>query len=157
MKLWAGALAGLVVLAAFVALSVEGSSDRLDEARAFLEKTGYQPWYKRCVLEQIEQRLPADVDDGVERVAFLEAVRACEVRRPELIDPGATPAELAPIRRQYAVNLRLIWAREGGTARQQRCVESSIERMSDREIVALGNEPKRKKVAMVGAVFRRCS
>jgi hypothetical protein len=142
----------------------EHGEDPFAELRFVLAKFPYEPWYRDCILEQVEAKLSAgELEELAElpdaqgrRVALrfaLGAAPKCEARGREPIRTDATHVQVQLLRIGYASTLEALGKRQGLDAKQAKCLSRTIAAFPDEKVVALGNasEGKREKI-LVGVV-----
>ncbi len=144
--------------------SEEAAEDPFAELRFVLAKFPYEPWYRDCIIEQVEGELSGDEleelaelpDEQGRRVALrfaLGAAPECEARGRKPIRAGATNVQVQLLRVGYASTLEALGKRQGLNANQAKCLSQTIAGFPDEKVVALGNasEGKREKI-LVGVV-----
>jgi len=144
--------------------SAPSAEDPFAELRFVLAKFPYEPWYRDCIVEQVEAKLSADEleelaelpDEQGRRVALrfaLGAAPKCEARGRKPIRDDATHVQVQLLRIGYASTLEALGKRQGLNAKQAKCLSRTIAAFPDSKVLALGNasEAKREKI-LVGVV-----
>jgi hypothetical protein len=135
---------------------------------AAMRKTGYLPWYRHCVIGQAERLLtPAEVAEyrslpQAQRETrqlqiVLKVQPHCLSPGRDVLDPQATPEQLAPLREQTARSMRLLAAQEGLSRDGQFCAARGIRKMSDRELIELSNSPVARQEELLEGAFKGCA
>ncbi|HYC80685.1 MAG TPA: hypothetical protein VEB65_02785, partial [Solirubrobacterales bacterium] len=139
--------------------ATETAEDPFAELRFVLAKFPYEPWYRDCIVEQVEDKLSvAELEELAElpeeqgrRVALrfaLGAAPRCEARGRKPIRKNPTHVQVQLLRIGYASTLEALGKRQGLDAKQAKCLSRTIAAFPDEKIVALGNasEGKREKI-----------
>lgn len=139
------------------------------ELEAILAQLPYEAWYAKCVVAEVKKSLgPAQAEAlaGLpEREREAKAMQitsragpACEARHHlPVVDPGATPKELALLRAGYVTSMTALVEAHGATAHQIACVERGFEMLPDKELVAVVNGAKTVREGILLSVFKPCS
>jgi hypothetical protein len=146
--------------------AAEPGEDPFAELRFVLGKFPYEPWYRDCLVAEVEGKLSAgELEELAElpdaqgrRVALrfaLGAAPRCEARGRKPIRADATHVQVQLLRIGYATTLEALGKRQGLDAKQAKCLSETVAAFPDEKVVALGNasEGKREKI-LVGAVER---
>ena len=139
--------------------ATESAGDPFAELRFVLGKFPYEPWYRACLVDQVEAKLSgAELEELAElpqeqgrRVALrfaLGAAPRCEARGRKPIREDATHVQVQLLRIGYASTLEALGKRQGLNAEQAKCLSRTIAAFPDEKVVALGNagEAKREKI-----------
>lgn len=148
--------------------SGEGSENPFAQLRFVLVKFPYAPWYRDCIVEQVEAKLSAgELEELAElpeeqgrRVALrfaLGAAPKCEARgrQPIAADPSHVQVQL--LRVGYATTLEALGKREGLNSEQAKCLSETIAEFPDAKVVALGNAPEAQREKMLVGVVESCA
>jgi hypothetical protein len=146
----------------------ESAKDPFTQLRFVLAKFPYAPWYRDCIVEQVEAKLSAaELEELAElpeqqgrRVALrfaLGAAPKCEAngRRPIVAD--ATHVQVQLLRIGYASTLEALGKREGLKPEQAKCLSETIAGFPDQKVVALGNASERVREQMLVGVVETCA
>ena len=144
--------------------ATEPGEDPFAELSFVLAKFPYEPWYRDCIVTQVEDKLSAGEleelaelpDEQGRRVALRFALGAapnCEARGRKPIRADATHVQVQLLRVGYASTLEALGKSQGLDAKQAKCLSQTIAGFPDERVVALGNasEGKREKI-LVGVV-----
>jgi hypothetical protein len=148
--------------------SVETAEDPFTELRFVLGKFPYEPWYRDCIVEQVEDKLSAGEleelaelpDEQGRRVALrfaLGAAPKCEARGRQPILADATHVQVQLLRIGYASTLEALGKRQGLNAKQAKCLSRTIAGFPDEKVVALGNAGEEQREKILVAVVEGCA
>lgn len=148
--------------------SSEGSGDPFAQLRFVLGKFPYAPWYRECIVEQVESKLTADEleelaelpEEQGRKVALrfaLGAAPRCEAhgRKPIVSNPSHVQVQL--LRAGYASTLEALGRRQGLDARQASCLSRTIARFPDEKVLALGNASEKEREQILVGVVEGCA
>ncbi|MGD9737337.1 MAG: hypothetical protein AB7V58_17270 [Solirubrobacterales bacterium] len=144
--------------------AAESGEDPFAELRFVLAKFPYEPWYRDCLVDQVEAKLSAaELEELAElpdaqgrRVALRFALGAapnCDRQGRQPIRADASHVQIQLLRIGYASTLEALGKRQGLDAKQAKCLSQTIAGFPDEKVIALGNasEAKREKI-LVGVV-----
>jgi hypothetical protein len=148
--------------------AAEAAEDPFSELRFVLGKFPYEPWYRDCIVEQVEAKLSAGEleelaelpDEQGRRVALrfaLGAAPKCEARGRRPIRTDATDVQVQLLRVGYASTLEALGKRQGLDATQATCLSRTIADFPDEKVVALGNAGEGKREKILVGVVEGCS
>jgi hypothetical protein len=146
----------------------EGSEDPFAQLRFVLGKFPYQPWYRDCIVEQVEAKLSgAELEELAElpeeqgrKVALrfaLGAAPKCEAHGREPITPHPSHVQVQLLRVGYASTLEALGKRQGLDAKQATCLSRTIAGFPDRKVVALGNASEEEREQILVDVVEGCA
>jgi hypothetical protein len=148
--------------------SGEGSEDPFAQLRSVLAKFPYEPWYRDCIVEQVEAKLsaaeleelaalPAEQGRRVALRFALGAAPRCEARGREPIVANPSHVQVQLLRIGYATTLEALGRREGLGSKQAKCLSETIAGFPDAKVVALGNAPEKQRERMLVGVVESCA
>jgi hypothetical protein len=144
------------------------SGDPFGQLRFVLGKFPYAPWYRDCIVAQVEGKLSAaELEELSElpteqgrKVALrfaLGAAPKCEARGREAIVPDASHVQVQLLRVGYASTLEALGKRQGLDPKQATCLSRTIARFPDEKIVALGNAAEKERERILVTVVEGCA
>lgn len=148
--------------------STEASADPFGQLRAVLAKFPYAPFYRECLVAEVEDELSAEeLEELAElpaeqgrRVALrfaLGAAPKCESQGEDPIVADPSHVQVNLLRVGYSSTLEALGRREGLDRKQAKCLGATIARFPDGKVVALGNASEAKREAMLVEVIERCA
>jgi hypothetical protein len=148
--------------------SAETAGDPFAQLRFVLGKFPYVPWYRDCIVEQVETKLSADEleelaelpDEQGRRVALrfaLGAAPKCDARGRKPIRDDATHVQVQLLRVGYASTLEALGKSQGLEADQASCLSRTIADFPDQKVVALGNAAEKQREKILVGVVERCA
>lgn len=148
--------------------AAEPAEDPFTELRFVLGKFPYEPWYRDCIVEQVEAKLSAAEleelaelpDEQGRRVALrfaLGAAPRCEARGRKPIRADATRVQVQLLRLGYASTLEALGKRQGLNATQAKCLSRTIAEFPDEKVVALGNAGEKEREKILVGVVEGCA
>jgi hypothetical protein len=151
-----------------VATAGDAAADPFAQLRFVLGKFPYEPWYRECLIEQVEAKLSAGELEELaklpreqgRRVALrfaLGAAPKCEQQGRKPIVAGATKVQVQLLRIGYATTLEALGKREGLSASQASCLSTTISKFPDAKVIALGNASQKRREAMLVGVIEACA
>jgi hypothetical protein len=146
----------------------EGSESPFAQLRFVLAKFPYAPWYRDCIVEQVEAKLSAGEleelgklpEEQGRRVALrfaLGAAPKCEARGREPITAHPGHVQVQLLRVGYATTLEALGKREGLDPKQAKCLSETIADFPDAKVVALGNATEKQREQMLVSVVESCA
>jgi hypothetical protein len=146
----------------------EAPEGAFDQLRFVLAKFPYRPWYRACLVREVEAQLSAGEleelaelpDAQARRVALRFALGAspeCERKGREPIDPGASKVEVSLLRLGYATTLEALGRKEGLNVDQSRCLSQRIARFDDSKVIELGNADEMQREKILVGVIEGCT
>jgi hypothetical protein len=144
------------------------SEDPFAQLRFILAKFPYRPWYRDCLVKEVEGELSAEEleelgqlpQEQARRVAVRYALSAspkCEQEGRKPIDPDADAVEVQLLRVGFAGTLEALGRREGLSSKQASCLSETISRFPDRKVIALGNAGEAAKEKILVGVIEGCA
>lgn len=144
------------------------AEDPFAELRFVLAKFPYEPWYRDCIIEQVEGELSAGEleelaqlpDEQGRRVALrfaLGAAPECEARGRKPIRADATHVQVQLLRVGYASTLEALGKRQGLNAKQAKCLSRTIAGFPDEKVVTLGNASQGEREKILVGVVEGCA
>lgn len=148
--------------------SSASAEDPFAELRFVLDKFPYQPWYRACLVERVEDELSAaELEELAElpeeqgrRVALrfaLGAAPKCEARGRKPIRADATHVQVQLLRIGYASTLEALGKSKGLDAKQAGCLSQTIADFPDERVVALGNAGEEQRERILVGVVEGCA
>jgi hypothetical protein len=145
-----------------------GSEGPFGQLRSVLAKFPYAPWYRDCIVEEVEAKLSAgELEELAElpeeqgrRVALqfaLGAAPKCEARGREPITAHPSHVQVQLLRVGYATTLEALGKREGLGPKQAKCLSETIAGFPDAKVVELGNAPEKQRERMLVGVVESCA
>ncbi|HEY2715703.1 MAG TPA: hypothetical protein VGI73_05730 [Solirubrobacterales bacterium] len=145
-----------------------GSEDPFAQLRFVLAKFPYQPWYRDCIVEQVEGKLSAgELEELAElpqeqgrKVALrfaLGAAPRCESHGREPITPHPSHVQVQLLRVGYASTLEALGKQQGLDPQQATCLSRTIARFPDAKVVALGNAAGKEREQILVDVVEGCA
>lgn len=145
------------------------SGDELIPAtiKRYMAKLGYVPAYRHCVAGELARKIsPAELegDSGVSATAFKEKTidamaqanpKCSEPGRP-ILDPDATPEQIARIRESLVAALPVELASLNLTADQTACAAKRVGQLSDAEVLAAENGGPSRGQAIFAKAMEPC-
>jgi hypothetical protein len=174
------ALALLGVLAA-LALGACGGGDSSTDTTAggdsvdlfgrlgtVLDKFPYTDAYRACLLEHAKSQVDesevaefAELPDAEREQKTLELAfgvsSKCEKPGQEAIDPNGTPAQMKLLRAGYVSTLAQLSAKEGFPPAAAECVAAAAAKLSDAELIVIGNGSEKRREAILLGIFKGCA
>ncbi|MBS1845812.1 MAG: hypothetical protein JST53_15455 [Actinobacteria bacterium] len=139
------------------------------ELGAILEQLPYRAWYSQCVITEVKKTLGPKEAEELEELPEEERERkavevisgagpACEARHHlPVIDVHASTKELSLLRAGYVTSFVAL-AEAGGADRDQAsCVESQIEHLPEKKVIAIGNGTKQVRKGILLSIFKPCT
>lgn len=148
--------------------SAEPAEDPFAELRFVLGKFPYEPWYRDCIVEQLETKLSAAEleelaklpDQQGRRVALrfaLGAAPKCEARGRQPIRTDATHVQVQLLRIGYASTLEALGKSQGLDGKQASCLSRTIADFPDEKVIALGNAAEKQREEILVGVVEGCA
>jgi len=148
--------------------SGSGGEDPFSQLRFVLGKFPYQPWYRDCIVKQVEGKLSAAEleelaglpEEQGRKVALrfaLGAAPRCEARGREPITPHPSHVQVQLLRVGYASTLEALGKQQGLNAKQATCLSRTIARFPDEKVVALGNAAGKEREQILVDVVEGCA
>lgn len=148
--------------------AAEPAEDPFAELRFVLAKFPYEPWYRDCIVAQVEDKLSAaELEELAElpeeqgrRVALrfaLGAAPRCEARGRKPIRADASHVQVQLLRLGYASTLEALGRRQGLDAKQAKCLSRTIAAFPDQKVVALGNASEGERENILVGVVEGCA
>ncbi|HEY1854554.1 MAG TPA: hypothetical protein VGG40_08200 [Solirubrobacterales bacterium] len=145
-----------------------GSADPFAQLRFVLGKFPYAPWYRECIVEEVEGKLSAaELEELAElptergrKVALrfaLGAAPSCKARGRKPIVPGATHVQVQLLRVSYGSILEALGRRQGLDAKQASCLSRTVARFPDQKVIALGNATEKERERILVKVVEGCA
>jgi hypothetical protein len=146
----------------------EAPAAAFDQLRFVLAKFPYRPWYRACLVREVEAELSAGEleelaqlpDEQARRVALrfaLGATPKCERKGREPIDPDASGVEISLLRLGYATTLEALGKKEGLSAAQVGCLSHAIAGFPDSKVIELGNADEKQREKILVGVIEGCA
>jgi hypothetical protein len=145
-----------------------GAEDAFAQLRFVLGKFPYQPWYRDCIVDQVEGKLSAaELEELAElpeeqgrKVALrfaLGAAPSCEAHGREPITPHPSHVQVQLLRVGYASTLEALGKQQGLNAKQATCLSRTIAEFPDEKVVALGNATEKEREQILVDVVEGCA
>jgi hypothetical protein len=151
-------------------VAIEGNlpDDPFEQIRFVLGKFPYKPWYRDCIVREVEKELSADEleelaqlpEEQARRVGLRYALGAspkCERKGREPIEADADKVEIQLLRIGYATTLEALAKREGLSPGQAGCLSSTISKFPDQKVVHLGNAEEAEREKILVDVIEGCT
>lgn len=148
--------------------TTEASEDPFGQLRVVLAKFPYAPFYRECLVDEVEGKLSAEEleelaelpEEQGRRVALrfaLGAAPKCESEgeHPIIADPSHVQVNL--LRVGYSSTLEALGRRQGLNQEQAKCLGGTIAEFPDAKIVALGNASEKMREEMLVNVIEGCA
>lgn len=146
----------------------EASEDPFAQLRFVLGKFPYQPWYRDCIVKEVESKLSAgELEELAElpeeqgrKVALrfaLAAAPRCEARGREAITPHPSHVQVQLLRVGYASTLEALGKRQGLDSKQAACLSHTIAAFPDKKVIALGNAGEKEREQILVDVVEGCA
>lgn len=128
----------------------DSESDPFALGRDLFAETGYLPSYQECVIEEAERAVPeervaalADLppEEQLERLSTLfgPAALRCGEKSEKILDPNASAAEIAPIKRVVAQQVAAEARQADAGEAFARCMEQRVGAMPDADFLLVAN------------------
>jgi hypothetical protein len=139
------------------------------ELEAILDQLPYEAWYAKCVITETKKSISpeeaevlAELPEEEREEKATEATSAagpiCEAKhRLPVVDPKASPKELALLRAGYISSMKSVAESKGATPGQAACVEEGFEELPDEELIAVVNGSKTVREGILLSVFKPCT
>lgn len=148
--------------------TTEASEDPFGQLRFVLAKFPYAPFYRECLVTEVEKKLSAaELEELAElpqaqgrRVALrfaLGAAPKCDRKGEDPIIADPTHVQVNLLRVGYSSTLEALGRREGLAEEQAKCLGSTIAEFPDAKVVALGNASEKKREEMLVNVIEGCT
>lgn len=146
----------------------EASRDPFGALRFVLAKFPYEPFYRECLIAEVERKLSAEELEELaalperqgRRVALrfaLGAAPKCERKGEDPIVAHPTHVQVNLLRVGYSSALEALGRRERLDAKQVECLGSTLAKLPDGEIVALGDASEKEREKMLVKVIEGCA
>jgi hypothetical protein len=172
------ALLGVLAALALTACGGGGSStdstsggapvDLFAKLGTLLRRFPYTDAYRECLLEHAKGQV--DESEVEEFAGLPEAERQqktlelafgvsskCEKPGQKAIDPNGTPAQMKLLRAGYVSTLAQLAAKEGFPEAATECVAEAAGKLSDAELIVIGNGSEKRREAILLGVFKGCA
>lgn len=135
--------------------------------KRYMAKLGYVTAYRRCVAAEVAKKIsPAELEGGSEAsaTAFKEKTidvmaqanpKCSEPGRP-ILDPNATPEQIARIRESLVAALPVELASLNLTPNQTACAAERVGQISDAEVLAAENGGPSRGEAIFATAMEPC-
>src|SRR5262249_29729116 len=146
----------------------ESSADLFGKLNTLLAKFPYTGAYRECLLEHAKSQVNeaeveefAELPDAERQRKTLELAFGVSSKREkpgqDAIDPNGTPAQMRLLRAGYVSTLTQLAAKEGFPEAATECVAAAAEKLSDAELVTIGNGSEKRREAILLGVFKGCA
>ncbi len=144
------------------------STDVFGKLDTLLAKFPYTDAYRECLLEHARDQVnEAEVEEFAElpdperqrktlELAFGVSTK-CEKSGQDAIDANGTPAQMKLLRAGYVSTLAQLAAKEGFPEAATECVAGAAGKLSDAELIEIGNGSKKRREAILLGVFKGCA
>ncbi len=148
--------------------STEASADPFGQLRLVLGKFPYEPFYRQCLVDEVEEKLSAgELEELAElpaqqgrRVALrfaLGAAPKCERQGEDPIIAHPSHVQVNLLRVGYSSTLEALGRREGLSRKQAKCLGATIAKLPDGKIVTLGNADEKQREEILVNVIEGCA